>query len=152
MKVFIVSILSFLFLYSNSMAQDKNTGLPDVIQLTINNYGLAKSSSSIHTSYSIENYKLHYDYNFNGSMGRNSENMEANKKFAHRMLRELNHFLEEAGEALKNKEHNFDSDDTDRIIEVNFSYLLNGEKISWSMKGGESIVEKHADYKKILEL
>jgi hypothetical protein len=90
-------------LYSNNIAQDKNTRLSDVIQLTIDNYGLAKSSSSRYISYSIENYKLEYDYNFNGSMRKNSENQEASKKFAHRMLRELSRFLEEAGDILKNK-------------------------------------------------
>ena len=148
MKFFLL-FLSFLFSFQ-LFAQKEHT-IPNSIELTISDHGLAKSSSSSYLNYSIQDYKLDYTYNYTGSMGRSNADEHANKKFAHREQREVYHFLEEEG-FLDSEKLNFEGDDSGRIVEISLRYVHNGESTSWTIKGGRNLVEGHERYDKIIAL
>ena len=151
------SILLFFVVFylqvGTTVAQDSEQELPNIIQFSIDEYGLAKSSSSSHVNYDIQNYKLNYNYNYNGSMGLKHADENRTKKFPYRLQQAIYSFLRAEGSPfLEHKQHDIDDNSAERMVDIRLSYVYNGELIEWAMKGGQKTVEAHSDYKKVLEL
>ncbi len=151
MKNIILSIIIIPILSSYAVAQDSENKLPEKLNLTIHEYGSEQPSFSSTISYKVENYKLSYRYDHNGSLGKNSTEVHATKKFPHRMQREAWRFLSDTT-LFRTEQNNFsEGDNSEKLIEISLEYNHNGATKNWTMKGGDKTLREITDYKKIIE-
>jgi len=116
-----------------------------VILIKIHEYGLAKSSSSWTKTYKIHTHKFAYNYVYTGSMGRNNEKEQKEKKLSDKQLQEIVDLLKELG--LNKDQHlAIDRDDNDRILKVSVSTLINDVKKDWKLSGTSAEILQHPAY------
>jgi hypothetical protein len=151
MKFIILLITIITFLSYSISAQSTESKLPEMLHLTIHEYGSEQPSFSSTISYKVENYKLVYRYDHNGSEGKNSTEVHATKKFPHRMQREAWHFLSDTTIFRKEENDFLEGDNSEKLIEISLEYNHNGASKSWTMKGGDISLTGLTDYKKIIE-